>query len=73
MLTYFPPDLGKKRDEQERMIGVLIKQAVNRLPQEKRKGYLLRPQSVLTLQGMVERILEGDGITEKCSRRSSSA
>ncbi len=65
LLTYFPPDLGKTRDEQERMIGALIKQAVNRLPQEKRKGYLLRPQSVLTLQGMVERILEGDGITRE--------
>ena len=65
LLTYFPPDLGKTRDEQERMIGALINQAVNRLPQEKRKGYLLRPQSVLTLQGLVERILEGDGITRE--------
>ena len=65
LLTYFHPDLGKTRDEQERMIGALINQAVNRLPQEKRKGYLLRPQSVLTLQGLVERILEGDGITRE--------
>jgi hypothetical protein len=65
LLTYFPPDLGKTRDEQERMLGALINQAVNRLPQEKRKGYLLRPQSVLTLQGLVERILEGDGITKE--------
>jgi hypothetical protein len=65
LLTYFPPDLGKTRDEQERMIGALINQAVNRLPQEKRKGYLLRPQSVLTLQGLIERILEGDGITRE--------
>jgi CpXC protein len=65
LLTYVPPDLGKTRDEQERMIGVLINQVVNRLPQEKRKGYLLRPQSVLTLQGLIERILEGDGITRE--------
>jgi hypothetical protein len=65
LLTYFPPELGKTRDEQERMIGTLINQAVNRLPQEKRKGYLLRPQSVLTMQGLVERILEGDGITKE--------
>jgi hypothetical protein len=65
LLTYVPPELGKTRDDQERMIGALINQVVNRLPQEKRKGYLLRPQSVLTLQGLVERILEGDGITRE--------
>jgi hypothetical protein len=36
---------------------------INRLPQEQRKGYLLRPQTVLTSQGLAERILEADGIT----------
>ena len=65
LLTFVPPDLGRTRDDQERMIGALINQVVNKLPQEKRKGYLLRPQSVLTLQGLVERILEGDGITRE--------
>jgi hypothetical protein len=65
LLTYVPPEIGKTRDEQERMLGALINQAVNKLPQEKRKGYLLRPQTVLTLQGMIERILEGDGITRE--------
>jgi hypothetical protein len=65
LLTYVPPELGITRDDQERMIGALINQVVNMLPQEKRKGYLLRPQSVLTLQGLIERILEGDGITRE--------
>ena len=35
------------------------------LPQEKRKGYLLNPQATLTMQGLVERILEKDGITRE--------
>jgi hypothetical protein len=65
LLTFVPPELGRSRDDQERMIGALINQVVNSLPQEKRKGYLLRPQSVLTLQGMIERVLEGDGITKE--------
>ncbi len=43
----------------------LINQVVNRLPQEKRKGYLLRPQETLTMQGLVERVLEADGITRE--------
>jgi VIT1/CCC1 family predicted Fe2+/Mn2+ transporter len=38
---------------------------MNRLPNEKRKGYLLRPQAVLTMKGLVERILEKDGITKE--------
>ncbi len=65
LLTYFPPELRMPINEQERLIGPLITQVMNRLPNEKRKGYLLRPQPVLTMQGMVERILEKDGITKE--------
>ena len=65
LLTFVPPELGLPRDEQERLIGGLINQVVNRLPQEKRKGYLLRPQSTLTMQGLIERVLEGEGITRE--------
>ncbi len=65
LLTYFPPDLGLPVNEQERMIGPLITQVMNRLPPEKRKAYLLRPQNMLTLQSMIERVLEGEGITKE--------
>ena len=65
LLTYFPPELGLPLNEQEKMIGPMLNKVVNNLPQEKRKGYLLRPQSVLTMQGMIERILEADGITRE--------
>lgn len=65
LLTYFPPEMNIPRDEQERIIGSMINQVVNRLSQEQRKGYLLRPQAVLTLQGLLERILEADGITKE--------
>ena len=65
LLTFFPPEVGLKRDDQERLIGALINQVINNLPQEKRKGYLLRPQSMLTFQGMIEQVLEADGITKE--------
>jgi hypothetical protein len=65
LLTFFPPELNLKMDEQERMIGPLINQVVNNLPQEQRKGYLLRPQAVLTMLGLIERVLESDGITRE--------
>jgi hypothetical protein len=63
LLTFFPPELGMPVNEQEKLIGPLINQVTNRLPPEKRKGYLLRPQSFLTYQSMIQRILGADGIT----------
>jgi hypothetical protein len=63
LLTYFPAELGMPVNEQEKLVGPLITQVTNRLPPEKRKGYLLRPQSFFTYQSLIERILGKDGIT----------
>ncbi|HEY9074927.1 MAG TPA: CpXC domain-containing protein [Anaerolineaceae bacterium] len=65
LLTFFPPELGLPVNEQERLVGPLITQAVNKLAPEKRKAYLFRPQTMLTLQTMIERVLEADGITKE--------
>lgn len=65
MLTYFPPDLGVPVNEQERMLGPMITKVMGRLPPEKRKAYLLRPETMLTMETMVERILNADGITKE--------
>ena len=63
LLTYFPGELGMPVNEQEKLIGPLITQVTNRLLPEKRKAYLLRPQSFLTYQSLIERVLSADGIT----------
>lgn len=65
LLTFVPMELGLKKDDQERLLGQLINQAVNRLPAEQRKAYLLQPQAMLTQQGMTERILAADGVTKE--------
>lgn len=65
LLTYFPPELGLPINEQEKLVGPMITQVTNKLPAEKRKGYLLRPQSFLTYQSMIEKILEKDGVTKE--------
>jgi hypothetical protein len=65
LLTFVPAELGLPMNEQERIIGPMINKVVNDLPQEKRKGYLFRPQTILTFQGLIERILEADGITHE--------
>jgi hypothetical protein len=65
LLTYIPVEIGMPQDEQERVIGKLITQATQSLESEQRKGYLFQPQAVLTMQSLIERILEADGITRE--------
>jgi hypothetical protein len=63
LLTFFPPELSLPLNEQEKVIGPLIKQVMDRLPPEKRKGYLLNPMPNLTYESMIQTILGKDGIT----------
>ena len=63
LLTFFPPELNMQLNEQERMIGPMIKQVTDRLPPEKRKAYLLKPVPNLTYESMIQTILSKDGIT----------
>ena len=63
LLTFFPPELGLPVNEQEKIIGPLIKQVMDRLPAEKRKAYLLSPKPNFTFESMIELILGKDGIT----------
>lgn len=63
LLTFFPSELALPLNEQEKMIGPLINQVMDRLPPEKRRGYLLSPQANLTFESMIETILGKDGIT----------
>lgn len=63
LLTFFPPELGMPLNEQEKIIGPLIKKITDNLPPEKRKGYLLNPVPNLTYESMVKTILGKDGIT----------
>lgn len=65
LLTFIPIEINMPKDEQERVLGRMINQALDRLSAEQRKGYLLQPQAVFTFQGLIERILEADGITKE--------
>ncbi len=63
LLTFFPPELHVPVNQQEQMIGPLIKRVMDSLPMEQRKAYLFKPETMFTRQRLVERILEEDGIT----------
>jgi len=63
LLTFFPPELNVPVNQQEQMIGPIINKVMESLPMKERKAYLLKPETMLTRQRLVERILEEDGIT----------
>lgn len=65
LLTYFPQELNVPMEEQEKTIGPLIQQVVDNLPQEERKGYLFKPQQMFTFQTLLEKVLEGEGVTKE--------
>jgi hypothetical protein len=51
----------------------LIKQVMDRLPAEKRKGYLLNPIPNLTYESMIQTILGKDGITPEMLKEQQDA
>ncbi len=63
LFTFVPAELGLPDVEQQRIIGDLTNRVMSSLPPEGRRGYLLRPQSFLRFEGMVEAVLQADGIT----------
>jgi len=64
-LIYVPMELNLPQQETNKLIGQMSNIVLNSLPPEQRKGYLFTPRSMLSLQGMVETILEADGITKE--------
>ncbi|MBX3083578.1 MAG: hypothetical protein KF716_18235 [Anaerolineae bacterium] len=65
LMLYVPMELGLPKQEQERLIGSMTQAIINSIPQEQRKGYLFTPKQALTLQGLIETVLENDGITKE--------
>jgi CpXC protein len=65
LLIYFPMELKLPPKERERMVGEMTQAVMRSLPQEERKGYLFNPLQPLTMDGMLETILEKDGITKE--------
>lgn len=61
LIAMVPMELNLNKDDQERLIGTMMKQ----LPKGNFKGYMFNPRRAITTQGMVNQILEADGITQE--------
>lgn len=64
-LVHFPQQLNARPEEQERFIGDATSLLMRTLPPEQPKGYLLAPKRFLTLNSLVDTILEADGISRE--------
>ncbi len=54
-----------KGAEVERFVGSITGKLMQSLPPDLAKGYLLSPRKFLTMQTLIEAVLEGDGITKE--------
>jgi hypothetical protein len=63
LITFVPMQVGLRSDDTERVVGDLVRELMNSLPPDQRKGYLFNPKRALTMQGLVDQVLEADGIT----------
>jgi len=64
-MIYMPMDAARDNLERQRLIGSMTSTVIDNLPPEERKGYLLQPQEFLTLDNMVHKILNADGVTSE--------
>jgi hypothetical protein len=64
-LIHFPQQLNARPEEQERFIGDATSLIMRELPQDAPKGYLLAPRRFLTLNALLDTILEADGISRE--------
>ena len=69
LLTFFPPELNTPLNRQEQIIGPLVRKVMDNLPAEQRRGYLFKPQTMLTFKRMMEVVLEADGITPEMMKQ----
>lgn len=71
-LILMPQDLHLHNNDQQKLIGDLTNSLLNSLPPEQRKGYLLNPKIFLTMQSLVNTVLQAEGITPEMIERQQA-
>jgi hypothetical protein len=68
-LVLMPNELNLHHDDQQKIIGSLTNTLISSLPPEQRKAYLLTPKTFITMQSLVNAVLEAEGITPEMLER----
>lgn len=64
-IVFMPQELNMGQMEREQLIGQMARQVMDSMPSEKRRAYMLQPQTVLTMQSFMEKVLETEGVTKE--------
>ena len=65
LLCFLPPELDLKGDDQHKLVGDLTNRLISSLSPEERKGYLLQPKIFLSLTGLIDEVVQADGVTKE--------
>lgn len=63
LITFVPMELNLTKDQQEKAVGELMRELTAALPRESIKGYIFQPRQAFTMQGLIDQILQADGVT----------
>jgi hypothetical protein len=61
LIAFIPMELNLNKDQQEKTIGDLMRDL--KLTQSAMKGYVFQPRRALTMQNLIDQVLEADGVT----------
>lgn len=68
-MVHVPQEVNMDQVRREETIGRLVQQVINQTPMEQRRGYMLQPQTMLTMQSFMEKVWATEGVTPEILAR----
>jgi CpXC motif protein len=66
LVAFVPMDIAMRQGmSEEKMVGDLMNELTRNIPKEQFRAYMFNPKRALTLKGLIEQVMESDGITKE--------
>lgn len=65
LIAFVPPEMNLAAQQRDSVLGDMLRELTAGIPQEAFRGYMFQPKQALTLQGLLEQIMEADGVTRE--------
>lgn len=64
LVAFVPMDVAMRQgSNEEQMVGQLMNELTATIPKEEFRSYMFNPKRALTMKGLIEQVLEADGVT----------
>ncbi len=64
LIAFVPMDVAMRQgSNEEQMVGQLMNELTASIPKEEFRSYMFNPKRALTMKGLIEQVLEADGVT----------